>query len=401
MSAPIELDPEVMHAFVVALLVAAGASEANARDVADHLIDASRAGLSSHGVLRVPQYLDDIAMHRIDPSAVPRVERDDATAVVLDADGCFGQVAATRAVDVARERARERATAIVVVRRAGHLGRIGAWTEALARDGLIAIGFCSTPPYTHSVAWFGSREGRLGTNPISYAFPTGGEPVVADFSTSATPEGRVRYARNQGVAVPDGVLRDASGVPTTDPNALYAQPPGALQPLGGAIFGHKGSALGLLVEMMATLLAGEMITDTTRGNNLALLAIRPPAGFVGDADELARYVRSSAPIDPARPVVLPGEPEARARASATTVTIDGPRGTRRSPTRPASASRRRSRAADPPRGRPSRGLGAPPGPVGGRSDRPGWRQNSVRNRRSPQAKRTHVTASRRWPVSSR
>ena len=252
------------------------------------------------------------------------------------------------------------------------------------RDGLIAIGFCSTPLYTHSVAWFGSREGRLGTNPISYAFPASGEPVVADFSTSATPEGRVRYARNQGVAVPDGVLRDASGVPTTDPNALYVQPPGALQPLGGATFGHKGSALGLLVEMMATLLAGEMITDTTRGNNLALLAIRPPAGFVASADELARYVRSAAPIDPDRPVVLPGEPESSAPGGGD----DGsrstaPPGTRRSPTRPASASRRRSRTADPPRGRPGRGLGAPPGPVGGRSDRPGWGQNSVRNRRSP------------------
>ena len=310
-----------LRRFLEQLFVAAGTPDAHARMVVDHLIDASLVGLHSHGIIRVPDYLDAVSAGRVDPAAEPIVV-DDGPVLVLDARGCFGQVAGEAVVEAATERATTGGTALVALRKAGHLGRIGAYVEELARRGFVAAAFCSVPTRFHNVAWFGTRDGRLGTNPIAYACPTGGEPVVADFSTSAIPEGRVRYLRNQGSPAPAGVLHDARGEPTTDPNVLYRAPTGTLLPLGGEALGHKGSALGMFVEVMATLLAGERADDPDRDNNLTALAFAPPAGFDARAAALVDYIHAAAPIDPARPPLVPGEPEARARAAAERVLVD-------------------------------------------------------------------------------
>jgi uncharacterized oxidoreductase len=316
-----ELPVEATRAFLDALFASAGAGPESLRAVVDHLVDASLVGLHSHGVLRAPDYLDAVADGIVDPVAQPRVERDDGATVVLDAARCFGQVAGAHACRVAEERAAAGTCAVVAVRRAGHLGRIGAYVEWLARRGHLAMAFCSVPTRFHDVAWFGTRTGRLGTNPIAYAFPTEAEPVVADFSTSAIPEGKVRFLRNQGLPAPPGVLRDAAGAPTTDPNVLYGDPKGTLQPLGGDQ-GHKGSALGLLVEAMGTLLAGEDAADPARDNNLTLVAIPVPAGFAALASGLVEHVHAAEPIDPARPPLVPGEPEHRTRAATAAILFD-------------------------------------------------------------------------------
>jgi hydroxycarboxylate dehydrogenase B len=316
------VDPGALRPFLVALFAASGVPRANAEAVVAHLVDSSMCGLPSHGVLRVPDYLDAIDAGRVDASVAPRVVSDGAV-LVLDAQQGLGQVAAAAAVDAVRRRARANGVGVVALRRAAHLGRIGAYVEALARDGLVALGFCSVPTRFHNVAWFGAREGRMGTNPVAYAYPTSRDPVVADFSTSATPEGRIRLLRNRGLAAPAGLLHDAAGRPTTDPNVLYEVPGGTIQPLGSPDFGHKGSALGMLVEVMATVLAGEVADDPDRDNNLTLLALVPDEGFVARADASVDYVHRAAPIDPSRPPLVPGEVEADARRACTTITVDG------------------------------------------------------------------------------
>lgn len=317
---PRHLGPEETRAFLVRLFTAAGASDANALVVVDHLLDASLVGLHSHGVLRAPDYLDYVEQGVIAPAAEPRLEREDGSVALYDAARCFGQVAGRLAVDEVARRAVD-GSAVVTVRRAGHLGRIGAYVEDLATAGLLGLAFCSVPARYHNVAWFGTREGRLGTNPIAYAFPTGGAPVVADFSTSALPEGKIRFLRNQGLTAPDGALRDAAGQPTADPAVLYADPPGTLQPLGGAQ-GHKGSALGLLVEALGTLHAGEAVDDPARENNLTLIAVRVANDFPTLASSLVDHVHRSAPLDPTAPPMVPGEPEQRARAASETIVVD-------------------------------------------------------------------------------
>jgi LDH2 family malate/lactate/ureidoglycolate dehydrogenase len=302
------------------LLAAAGAPPKHARTVALHLVDAEMCGARSHGLQRVPQYAAEIAAGEIDPSAEPAVDGGGARWLVDGRRG-FGQVAGAAAVECLRSTVGELGLAFVGVHNTGHAGRIGAYVEALAAEGMVAIAVCSGPRSGHRVAPFGGIEGRLATNPIAWAAPRAGEaPLVSDLSTSSTAEGQIRLLRALGRSAPNGALQTATGEPTDDPAALYTSPPGTLQPLGGEVFGHKGTGLGLLVEVLATLLAGDDPTDAQRvGNNLALIGIGGGDDLAARVAGLAAYVRSSPPRRGVSAVLLPGEREQTARASATAV----------------------------------------------------------------------------------
>ncbi len=324
-SATVVVAPDDLRRLGVTLFEAYGASRANAEIVSSHLVDSSLAGVHSHGVMRIPSYLEEIEAGSVDPKAEPVAGGGRGVWRRIDGNRGFGHVAATRAVAEAIGGATEHGLACVTVRNCGHAGRIGAYSEAVARRGFVVVIFCSAWPSAQRVAPFRGRDARLSTNPISYAFPTSAEPVVADFATSVTAEGRIRSLGNRGLPAPAGALRAADGSPTQDPSALYTNPPGSLQPLGGPDFGYKGTALGLLVEGMATLLAGDDATDDSRrGNNLTFIAFMPDVGFAERAQRYLDHVRSAPPIDPGSPVLLPGEPERRARAAATGVMVDAP-----------------------------------------------------------------------------
>jgi uncharacterized oxidoreductase len=319
----LRFNPEEMLALAASLFRACGASERNASLVAEHLVESDLCGVRTHGVMRIPQYLDEIKRGEIDPGAAPVREKRQGGRVCVEGNRAFGQVAGAFALAEAVTAASEHGVAVVTVRHAGHAGRVGAYTEAIARADYISLALCSGPRSGHFVAPFGGIEGRLATNPISYAFPTKDGPVVADFSTSTAPEGEIRLLRDQGLQTPPGVLQTSTGAATTDPNVLYANPPGTIQPLGGRQRGHKGSALGLLVEVMATLLAGDDPDDSSRyGNNLALVAVQAGPMFEERATRLSDYVRSSRPADPTRPVLMPGDRERQAREAAKDVVVE-------------------------------------------------------------------------------
>lgn len=308
-----------------ALLERAGAPPTAARTVMEHLADASAMNLHSHGLMRISQYLAEIASGGIDPTAVPEVRVVNPTRLAVEARRGFGQVVGMALVDAALPVARTLGMAVATGRGLGHTGRVGAYPEAIARAGLIGIAACSGPPSGHWVAPFGGREGHISTNPLAFSWPVaGGDPVVADFSTAATAEGVVRSLRNRGLPAPDGMLRDHDGRPTTDPGTLYAVPKGAIQPLGGPL-GYRGTALALLVEVLTTLLAGESIDDPTRaGTDMTVIAIDPSDGFPDLADRLSAFIRSTAPIDPTQPVLMPGDRERAAAVAATSLLVDPP-----------------------------------------------------------------------------
>ncbi len=299
------------------LLEAAGATPANASVVVDHLLEADAMGLASHGIIRLPQYLDEIAAGGIAPAAAPVVTTTEPACTAVDGCKGFGQVVGVRMVDEAVRLATEFGIACVVGRHMGHTGRIGAYAEAIALGGCVGLVVCSGPRSGHWVAPFGGLEGRLAPNPIAFACPVAeGPPLTGDFSTSVVPEGVVRSLRNRGAGTPEGALRDAAGRPTTDPAVLYREPRGALQPLGGD-FGYRGTALALMVEVLAALLTGDETEDPAReGSNLAMIAIGADGAFARRAARMGAYVRSSPPIDPQHPVMLPGERELRQLANA-------------------------------------------------------------------------------------
>jgi hydroxycarboxylate dehydrogenase B len=316
------LTPAEAVEFSAALLEGYGAAPGDARVVAEHLVEAETSGLPSHGLIRVPQYVDEIMSGAIDPGAVPESRETNGGRVDINARRCFGQVAAELAVQHGARLAKERGLALVTVRQSGHAGRIGAYAEHLGGAGLLALIYCSGPRSGHRVAPFGGRDGRLATNPVAFSIPTSDQPIVGDFSTAASPEGRIRSLRNRALDAPPDTLIDAQGMETIDPNALYSSPPGAIMPFGGERLGHRGYALGLLVEAMATLLTGDETDDESRaGNNLAFVVLEVDPEFRLRADRMSEYVLSSRPRGEG-PVLLPGSIERERRRQMSLVVID-------------------------------------------------------------------------------
>jgi len=305
------------------VLEAYGSAPENAAVVADHLVTSDLSGVRSHGFIRLPQYVAEILNGETDPVGRPVRRSAGPGRTELDAARSFGQVAGVEAADLAEAAAKATGLGLVTVHEAGHTGRIGAYAEQLGERGCLAVVVCSGARMGHRVAPFGGREARLATNPIAFGIPSSSDPIVGDFSTAVAPEGVIRVLRNLGMPAPDGTLLGPDGLPTTDPSVLYEDPPGTILPLGGMQLGHRGFGLGLLVEALATLLARDETDDEQRkGSNLAVLAISVDAEFASRTDRLIEYARSAEPIDPAVPVMLPGEREYRMRRQSQSVLVD-------------------------------------------------------------------------------
>jgi uncharacterized oxidoreductase len=309
-SSEVRVAQSALRRFSCELLIGAGASASHADIVVDHLLEADAMGLRSHGFMRMPQYLAEIASAEIDPAAAAAIASTAPGRAEVDGGRGFGQVVGSAMADEAIRLAAQTGVSFVAGRHMGHTGRIGAYAERIARSGAVGIVVCSGPRSGHWVAPYGGLQGRISTNPIAFAAPSsGGPPISADFSTSVTPEGVIRSLMHRGLAAPQGALRDNTGMETEDPAALYANPRGAIQPLGGAV-GYRGTALAILVEVLAALLAKDETDDPARkGSNLAMIAIATAGAFAERARRMADYVRDCPPIDATRPVMIPGERE--------------------------------------------------------------------------------------------
>jgi hydroxycarboxylate dehydrogenase B len=291
---------------------ACGAPAEEAMVVADHLVTANLMGLDSHGVMRIPQYLDDVRRGVICPGSPIKLVKETETTAIVECGWNFGQVGGVAAMKVATSKAQQFQTAIVVARFCNHAGRLGAYTQMAAEKGFMAVAFCNSPRHGHFVLPWGGRKARLATNPISFAVPSNsGDPILADFSTAESSEGKIRLYRNQGNPLPNGWIVDAEGHASTDPSDFYGPPEGAILPFGG-VKGYRGFALSLLVEILGGLLGGSRITVDQPGNGLAFLVInisafQDPQGFVSLIHELQDYMKSSPPAEGFDEVILPGE----------------------------------------------------------------------------------------------
>jgi LDH2 family malate/lactate/ureidoglycolate dehydrogenase len=295
------------------VLEEAGAPPAHAGTVAESLVESNLRGHDSHGVRRLVPYVGFIRAGRLDPAAEPEVIRRHGATLVVDGNDGFGQVAAGRAVEELTAVVREAGAGAAVVKRANHVGRIGEWVEALADAGLVALAFCSAEPI---VAPYGGRERRLGTNPLAWAAPRRppAPALVMDWSTATMPEGKVAVARARGEEVPDGVLVDASGEPSRDPEALYAG--GALLPFGA----HKGSGLSVMIQLVGGTLAGAGVfgEQGEAANGTVLLALdvaafMPREDFDEEAEAFCAALTGTKPAKGFDAVLVPGEIERRTR----------------------------------------------------------------------------------------
>lgn len=301
------------------ILTAANVPNDEAATVATLLVASDLAGHGSHGVLRLPQYLDAIEQGLIVPGAPLEVVSETCTVAVLDANWGFGQVAAMRASQMAADKAETCSLGAVAVRRSNHVGRLADYVEMVAARQMVGMMFVNGHGGAHNTVPYGGADARLCTNPLGCALPTGGDPLVLDISTSAVAEGKIRTYRISGSTVPEGWIVDSEGRPTTDPGVLYRDPPGSLLPLGGNV-GHKGFALSLMVDLLAGALSGAGCSgpDVDRGGNaftifaLDLRAFCGPEQFTACADALVVWVQSSRPSLGFDRIIVPGELEAAA-----------------------------------------------------------------------------------------
>ena len=307
------------------MLLAMGSEPAEATIVSDHLVDANLSGHDSHGVGLLPMYVRDRLAGNVTANLHPTLLRDDGVIGVFDAAFGFGHVAAREATVWGIAREQDKGVAIVSLRDAYHLARVGTYGEQACAAGLISIVFVNVVSTgLPKVAPFGGVDGRLQTNPICIGIPAGDDlpPFVLDFATSEIAMGKVRVAHNEGRRPRLGALMDSAGRPTDDPAVMFEAPFGAILPFGA----HKGSGLALACELLGGALSGGPTNQTTAPrtggviNGLFAIFI-DPARFVElpyfhrEIAAILAHVKASPPIDPEKPVLTAGEPErARRRA---------------------------------------------------------------------------------------
>lgn len=310
--------------FITDIFSAAGCSREEARRIANNLVEANLTGHDSHGVIRTPRYLLWLGDGKILPDQELSVVSDHDAMLVLDGNFGFGQTVGPLAVRRGIDRAAEKGVAIVALRHAGHLGRIGAFAEMAADAGQVSIHFVNVAGSV-LVAPFGGVERRMSTAPVAIGMPNpGSDPVILDFATSLVAEGKVLVAGKGGKPLPDDALIGPDGARSGDPALLYgaADPaltpdkregPGAIRAMGE----HKGSGLALMCELLAGALTGSGATgpDYSRVYN-GMLSIYMSVERFDTNDsfsaELKRYIayfKSSKPAIEGSEVLTPGEPE--------------------------------------------------------------------------------------------
>lgn len=230
------------------VFLANGTSPDVAQVLAENCAMAQRDGSHSHGIFRIPGYLSSMASGWVDGRAIPVVEDVGAAFVRVDAAGGFAQPALAAAKTLLIEKARQAGVAILAIRSSHHFAALWPDVEPFAQQGLVALSMVNSMT---CVVPHGAQKPVFGTNPIAFAAPrAGGDPIVFDLATSAIAHGDVQIAAREGRRLPPGTGVDRQGRPTEDPKAILDG--GALLPFGG----YKGSALAMMVELLAAGLTG-------------------------------------------------------------------------------------------------------------------------------------------------
>ena len=293
-----------------------GVPRSTALVLAKELTDATFAGYESHGIGRVKTYLQALAGGTLRPDARLESVRETPATALLDAGLGFGIPMALAAADLAADKARQVGLGAVSLRNCGDVARLAPYAERIAQAGCIGLVMANDAGSGLVVAPHGGTEPLLSTNPIAAGIPRPGtRPIVFDLATSQIAVGAAKAATRRQTGLPPDTLIAADGDPATDPEALFAGL-AALLPLGGSAFGFKGTALGLLVEVLTGGLSGDGLSGDwpeRRGRNaLFLLALDPgafgaPDAFHARVEAFLARIRSNRPRPGLSRVRVPGE----------------------------------------------------------------------------------------------
>lgn len=286
------------------VLLANGCDDSNADALTRNILAAERDGSKSHGLFRLPGYVASLQSEKVNGAADPAARYASAAHVEVDGDGGFAPLALERGVPLLADAAEDQGIAVMTIRATYHFAALWPETEALTNRDLAAIACVN---YAAVVAPFGGDRPLFGTNPISFAWPRpGNDPVVFDMATAAMAQGEIQIAARDGMGVPPGTGLDREGNETTDPNEILS---GVQLPFGG----HKGSAIALMVELLAAGITGDLFSTEAakdvadggppRGGEL-IIALSPEKLAGADwAERCEEFFKSYETVDGAR---LPG-----------------------------------------------------------------------------------------------
>lgn len=293
-----------------------GSPPEEAEQVAAHQVRSHLVGHESHGALRTDSYIEQIKKGQVVPGAPTDILVDTPGVTVIDGNWNFGFVVARRAVKIAVDKAKTIGSSSAIVRRQGHIGRLGEYTAEAAANGCIAILTADSGNGPKVAVPYGGTDPRLGSNPISIAAPSSRGPVVLDMATTAIAGGKLRVAIAEGKQVPLGWILDKQGNPTTNPQDLFDG--GSMLPLGGDQ-AHKGYGLSFMIEILSGILTGIGYGSDGSGfhNDGIFFAafsvehFRPLAEFEAEVDGFIDWVKTSGLATGFDEILYPGELEAR------------------------------------------------------------------------------------------
>ena len=315
------ISAEDLDQLVRSILFAAGADERNANRVAEALVSSNLSGVDTHGVFHLPGYVSQIRSGELVPTAWPAIVRETPNTALVKGNWTFGHVVAKYTMDVAIRKAHRNDIGIASHVQAMHIGRVGEYAEMAASQGtagfVLAGDYGVDEPVTVP---YGGREPVLHTNPLSMGFPADQEPsLVFDFATTAAAGSKVQLAQLRGQQIPPEWRVDEEGNPTTDPTGFPEK--GGLVPFGR----HKGYGIMLANEVVGRVLSGaDSFVEAGRGSpsmryqGVTMIAFRadlfqPLDRFKGKVDALVRQMRAVSPAPGFDEVLVPGDPESRAR----------------------------------------------------------------------------------------
>jgi len=305
---------QALTTFVERLFERAGADAQVAQVVTRVLLEGELLGHRTHGLNLVSRYIGGMLEGKVQARAQALEQvSDSGVSSVFDGHYLLGPYCVSRALDCAAKGATAQGIGIAVVRRASHIGCLAAYLKPFTDQGLVAMVY-SSDPSVGLVCAYGGIDPIYTPNPIAAGIPTQGEPILLDVSMSTVTLGLVGQCRDAGSRLPYPVLVSKDGQLSDDPGDFFTRPQGSILPLGGEAFGHKGFALALLVEALTSGLAGHGRKDAPEqwGASATAVVIDPRffgglAAFTDETSFLGRLILASRPLDPERPVRLPGQ----------------------------------------------------------------------------------------------
>lgn len=307
------VDAQKLQALIADIFGAEGVPGKDAARIAECLVLADLRGVASHGVSRLSIYLERIRRGMVERVPEFGISEPSPVAALLDGGNGFGFLTATRAMEMATERAEQFGIGMVGVKNSNHFGMAACYLLQAVEAGYAALVFTNASP---AMPVWGGREPLLGTSPFAFGAP-GNPPIILDMATSVVARGKIRRAAAAGEPIPEGWALDKDGNPTTDAQAGYE---GLILPLGGP----KGSGLSLMMEVMAGVMTGAAFGGKVRNqyekfdapqNVGHMMVAFKPGIFMGEdyrerMGELVSRAKGSTPVYLDRPVLMPGEPEA-------------------------------------------------------------------------------------------